>query len=136
MLLVVLNTCYYGTVTSFYCYGIVQAGLQSRTVIFFVPTFPPLLFLNFFPRFAASLSSFLPVTSFNDSRSRGCWIINASNAPCASIKSHFSEHYVIPKELKSGKIRGNARGKSKINFVKADEFVRGTDLRGRYSTRV
>lgn len=84
-----------------------------------------------------SLSSFLlPVTSFVDSGSRVCWIINASNAPRASIKSHFFEHYVIPKEFKSGKIRGNARGKSKINFVEADEFVRGTDHRGRYSTRV
>lgn len=44
---------------------------------------------------------------------------------------------MIPKELESGKIRGNARAKSKINFVEVDEFVRGTDLSGgRYSTRV
>lgn len=42
---------------------------------------------------------------------------------------------MISKELESGKIRGNARSKSTINFVEADEFVRGTDLRGRYSMR-
>lgn len=77
--------------------------------IFFFPPFRKLLPK---PEFTVHLSSFLPVTSFVDprfraKRYRGCWIINVNNAPRPSIKSHFPEHYMIPKELKSSEIRGN-----------------------------
>lgn len=35
---------------------------------------------------------------------------------------------MIPREFKKSSVRCNARGKSKINFIEADDFVRGTDL--------
>lgn len=111
-----------------------------RNVINFIASSFFLLSVKLLPKpeFTVHLSSFLPVTSFVDprfraKRYRGCWIINANNAPRPSIKSHFPEHYMIPKELER---YAATYGKSKINSVEAHKFVRGGRRISREDTHV